>query len=140
MKVHDTYYPYRTIERDPIQYSYCVDYGHLSRYRALRQIIHQGLSEDRFVALETVNPFGTASDMKSYVVPSHLENRLDIIAQQQLGSATYAWIIAYVNRIADGFTVLEGTRLQIPTSITGLFNKDELLAPIDATKLNLGSE
>lgn len=140
MRIQDTYHPYKTVERDPIQYTYCVDYSHLSRYRALRQVIHQGQAGTRYVALETVNPFSTSSDMKYYTVPAHLENRLDIIAKEQLGSANYSWIIAYVNRISDGFTVLEGTTLAIPTSVTALFEKGELLAPISATKLNLGSE
>lgn len=140
MKFQDTYHPYEEINRDPIQYTYCVDFDHISRYRTLRQVIHQGLSDDRFVALETVNPFGSRSNLKYYTVPHHLENRLDLIAQEQLGSATYAWVIAYFNRIQDGFTVLEGTRLAIPTSFSSLYNKGELLAPVGATKLNLGSE
>ena len=136
----DTYSTYKEVERDPIQYTYCVDFNHVSRYRGLRQVIHQGQSEDRFVALETPNPFSTNMEMKYYTVPSHLENRLDLIAQEQLGSATYAWVIAYINKINDGFTVLEGTELAIPTSFSSLFNKNELLASVTATKLNLGTE
>ncbi len=78
--------------------------------------------------------------MKTFTVPSHLENRLDLIAESELGSAKYAWVIAYVNKIADGFTVLEGTKLQIPTSITQLFESGELMSAVEYTKLNLGSE
>ncbi len=138
--VQDTYSQYKEVERDPIQYTYCVDYNHISRYRSLRQVIHQGQSPDRFVALETVNPFSTSSSVKYYTVPPNRENRLDLIAYEQLGSATYAWVIAYINKIADGFTVLEGTRLAIPQSIASLFDQGELLASVSAFKLNLGSE
>ena len=140
MRFPDTYNQYKEIKRDPIQYTYCVDFDHISRYRALRQVIHQGLSDDRFVALETVNPLEIKSNFKYYTVPANRENRLDLIAQEQLGSAKYAWVISYVNRIADGFTVLEGTELAIPVSITSLFEKGSLLSPVTAARLNLGSE
>lgn len=140
MKFHNTYEPYQTVERDPIQYTYCVDFQHISRYRGLRQVIHQGLSEDRFIALETTNPFNSYVNVNYYTVPHHLENRLDVIAYQQLGSASYAWVIAYFNNIQDGFTVLEGTQLAIPVSISTLFEQGEILAPSSAYKLNLGSE
>lgn len=140
MSFPDTWNQYQEVERDPIQYTYCVDYKHISRYRGLRQVIHQGLSPERFVALETTNPFYTGSDVKYYTVPYQYENRLDLIASEQLGSATYAWVIAYFNNIQDGFTVLEGTRLAIPLSISTLMNKGEILASVTATSLNLGSE
>ena len=96
MRFPDTYNQYKEIKRDPIQYTYCVDFDHISRYRALRQVIHQGLSDDRFVALETVNPLEIKSNFKYYTVPANRENRLDLIAQEQLGSAKYAWVISYV--------------------------------------------
>lgn len=142
MNITDSYTPYQEVSRDPIQYSYCVDFKHISRYRALRQVVHQGQSSDRFVALETVNPItsGVKGSLKYYTVPANRENRLDLIAQEQLGSATYAWVIAYINRIQDGFTVLEGTQLAIPLSLTTLFEKGNVLAPVSAFKLNLGSE
>ena len=69
-----------------------------------------------------------------------MENRLDIIANQFLGSSSYAWIIAYLNNIEDGFSVSEGQRLAIPKSISSLFNTGEILQPIPATSLNLGRE
>lgn len=140
MKFNDTWNVYTEVERDPIQYTYCVDYDHISRYRGLRQVIHQGLSSDRFVALETVNTIPEGVDIRYYTVPHRLENRLDIIAQEELGSATYAWIIAYFNKIQDGYTVIEGTKLALPVSISALFQKGQLLASITANKLNLGSE
>ena len=139
-KQQDTNHPYKEVERDPIQYTYGVDFNHLSRYRGLRQVIHQGRSDDRFIALETPNPFDTSSNVKYYTVPYTRENRLDLIAYEQLGSASYAWVLAYFNNIQDGFTVLEGTRLMIPPSISTLFNNGEILASVSATKLNLGSE
>lgn len=140
MYIQDTNTPYDIVKRDPIQYTYCADFEHLSRYRGLRQVIHQGMSKDRFVALETTNPFETSATVRYYTVPHHLENRLDIIAQEQLGSADYAWVLAYFNNIQDGYTVLERTRLAIPESVSALFEKGEILASISAVKLNLGSE
>jgi len=140
MRFPDTYTQYNKVERDPIQYTYCAKFDHISRYRNLRQVIHQGLSDDRFVALETSNPVVTTSNVKYYTVPANRENRLDLIAYEQLGSATYSWIIAYVNKIQDGFTVLEGTELIIPISLTSLFEKGEMLEPVSPQHLNLGSE
>lgn len=141
MQFPDTWRPYRKIERDPIQYTYCLDFGHISRYAPLRQVIHQGNHElGRYMALETTNPFNTSAEMNTFVVPFELENRLDLIAYEQLGSASYAWIIAYINKISDGYTVLEGTILQIPTNVYELFNKGEILGTVSAVKLNLGSE
>lgn len=131
---------YSEVNRDPIQYTYCVDFDYISRYKGLRQVIHQGKSEDRFIALETSNPFSTNADVRYIVVPHQLENRLDLIAYKYLGSASYAWVIAYFNGIQDGFTVVEGTQLAIPRSITSLFEAGELLQSVGATKLNLGSE
>lgn len=140
MQFLNTNTPYKVVERDPIQYTYCVDFNHVSRYRCLRQVIHQGKSEDRFIALETSNPFTTSIKTKYYTVPYHLENRLDLIAEEQLGSASYAWVIAYFNNIQDGYTVLEGTKLAIPTSISSLFEAGEILQSVTANRLNLGSE
>lgn len=140
MRFQNVNEPYKKIERDPIQYTYCVDFGHISRYRGLRQVIHQGQSEDRFIALETPNTFISTASVKYYTVPHNLENRLDIIARDQLGSASYAWVIAYFNNIQDGFTALEGTQLAIPLSISSLFENGEILQSVNATKLNLGSE
>lgn len=139
-EVMNTLTPYEVVERDDIQYTYCADYGHISRYRGLRQVIHQGMSSDRYVALETSNPFSSSSDVRYYTVPSNRENRLDLIASEQLGSASYAWVLAYFNNIEDGFTVPEGTRLAIPASVTTLFESGEILSPVPATKLNVGSE
>lgn len=140
MKIQNTMIPYQSIEHDPIVYTVCTDFDHISRYRGLRQVIHEGTSPDRYIALETPNRFSTNTDVTYYTVPAKYENRLDIIAQQFLGSSNYSWVIAYFNNIQDGFTVLEGQRLAIPKSITSLFNSGEILAPIPANKLNLGSE
>lgn len=136
----NTLTPYETVERDEIQYTYCYDYDHISRYKGLRQVIHQGESSNRYVALETANPFETTTSVKYYTVPSNRENRLDLIAYEQLGSAQYGWVIAYFNNIEDGFTVPEGATLSIPENISSLFQNGEILATISATKLNLGSE
>lgn len=141
MKFYNTLTPYKTIDYDGVQYTTCVDYSHISRYKGLRQVIHSPNNfEARFIALETPNSFTTHCDVLYYDVPADEENRLDIIANKFLGSASYVWVLAYFNHIEDGFTVREGQRLQIPKTLTTLFNDGEILASIPATTLNLGSE
>ena len=140
MKIQNTYEPYQEIEYIPIQYTTCRDFDHISRYRGLRQVIHNPDEADRFVALETTNPFVSNMEVDYYTVPSYLENRLDIIALEHLGSANYGWVIAYFNGIEDGYTVREGQRLMIPKNLSMLFNKGEILAPVSALTLNLGQE
>ena len=131
---------YSEVQRDDIQYTYCRDFNHVSRYRGLRQVIHQGQSPDRYVALEGPNAFETHTNVTYYTVPANRENRLDIIAQELLGSADYKWVIAYFNGITDGFSVREGMTLMVPKTVSSLFEAGEVLSPVPATKLNLGSE
>lgn len=141
MVFYNTLQPYHILEHKGIQYGVCRDFSHLCRYRRLRQVVHNPNDmENRFAALETTNPFQTDQEINYYVVPSHEENRLDIIAYKMLGSAEYSWAIAYFNNIEDGFTVTEGQKLMIPKSITALFSKGEVLAPVNPLTLNLGTE
>ena len=137
MKIQNTFRPYKVIEYDGIQYGVCRDYDHISRYRGLRQVTHN-ISDmyERFIALETPNPFSTNSEILYYEVPHTEVNRLDLI----LGSAQYAWTIAYFNQIPDGFTVREGQRIMIPKTFTQLYNKGEILASVNPMSLNLGTE
>lgn len=132
--------PYNTQEHRGIAYSVCREYPHISRYRNLRQIIHNPNDIDRYVTLETANAFTTHTDVIFHDVTIDEENRLDLIAQKYLGSSTYSWVIAYFNQIEDGFTVYEGQKLQIPTTITALFDSGEILEPRTALVLNLGEE
>lgn len=92
------------------------------------------------MALESPNSFASNVNVTYHDVSTSEENRLDIIAKNYLGSASYAWVIAYCNNIEDGFTVFPGQRLVIPSNLTSLFNKGEILAPISALTLNLGAE
>ena len=139
--VYDINHPYQEIPYEGIQYTNCRDYGHISRYKGLRQVVHNPDSTDeRYMALETVNPFTTNADIDYYEVPSRYENRLDIIAYEELGSASYAWVIAYFNNIEDGFSVHEGQLIKIPKNISSLFNSGEILQTVPALGLNLGSE
>lgn len=132
--------PYTTIPHEGIVYSVCRDFNHISRYRDLRQVIHYS-DEGRHSILETANPFVTNLQVKYHEVLATEENRLDIIAEKELGSATYSWVLAYFNRIEDGFTVREGQKLVFPKDgVTALLNNGEVLAPITALKLNLGEE
>lgn len=141
MYIQNTLVPYKVLDYNGIQYGVCRDFNHISRYRGLRQVVHEYDTEDRFVALETQNPFVTNdTDVLYYEVPYSEENRLDLIAYRFLGNACYGWVIAYFNRIMDGYTVRSGQLLAIPRSITNLFKKGELLAPISPTTLNLGTE
>ena len=141
MKYFDTLRPYDILEHKGIQYGVCRDFSHISRYRRLRQVVNNPQELlDRFITLETPNPFQTDSEVTYYDVPQSEENRLDVIAYKTLGSALYAWAIAYFNHIEDGFTVHAGQKLVIPKAITQLFEKGECLASVSPTTLNLGSE
>nr|DAJ50973.1 MAG TPA: baseplate wedge protein [Caudoviricetes sp.] len=140
MYIQNTLVPYAEIEHKGIQYTTCRDYSHISRHACLRQVVHNPEDGDRFIALETANGFSTHTDVVYHDVKSHEENRLDVLAYQYLGSAQYAWVIALFNNIEDGYTIHEGQRLVIPKSISSLFSKGEILAPVPALKLNLGSE
>lgn len=141
MKIQDTLTPYKSVEHTGIEYGVCREFNHISRCKGLRQLVHNPSDEDaRFVALETPNPFTTSTAVVFYDVPAHEENRLDVIAHRYLGSASYAWVLAYFNGIEDGFTVREGQRLQIPATFSSLFNEGEVLAAIPPLQLNLGSE
>ena len=133
--------PYKKIDYEGIQYTYCVDYKHISRYRNLRQVIHSPANvSDRTTTLEIPNAFTSKLNVRYYTVPLAEVNRLDLIANKLLGSATYSWVIAYFNKITDGFTVREGQRLVIPNSVTDLFESGEMLQPVPPMTLNLGEE
>lgn len=137
----DTLRPYDILEHKGIQYGVCRDYNHLCRYRRLRQVTNNPSDmTERFIVLETPNPFETHSEVTYYEVPQHEENRLDVIAYKLLGSAQYAWAIAYFNNIEDGYTAHAGQKLAIPRTITQLFEKGECLASVSPNTLNLGSE
>ena len=132
---------YDTLEHAGIVYSSCRNFDHISRYRNLRQVVHTPDVIDRYVTLETVNPFVTHVEVRYHEVTMPEINRLDLIAEEELGSATYSWVIAYYNNIEDGYTIREGQKLKIPDrGITSLLNTGEILAPIPQTRLNLGEE
>lgn len=137
---YDTMIPYTEVSYEGIQYGVCREFNHISRYRTLRQVVHNPYTLDRFVALETPNAFNTNCEVDYYEVPLSEENRLDLIAHKKLGSPNYAWVISYFNRIEDGFTVKHGQTIIIPKSLTDLFNKGEILAPVNPLQLNLSSE
>jgi len=141
MQYYDTLKPYDLLEHIPIQYTVCRDYDHLSRYRGLRQVVHDPSNEDnRFIALETPNPFTSNAEVIYYEVPLVEEDRLDLIAMKLLGSSQYRWVLAYFNRIEDGYSCKEGQVLMCPKNISILFNKGEILAPVNPLQLNLGTE
>lgn len=138
---YNTLIPYIVAPHEGIQYTVCRDFNHISRYKGLRQVIHNpDNTNDRFITLETPNGISFNVEYLYYEVPYMEENRLDLIADKFLGSAQYSWVISYMNGIEDGFTVHEGQRLMIIKDFTSLFNKDEILASIPAMYLNLGTE
>lgn len=137
---YNTLIPYKILPFKGLEYTHCRDYDHISRYKNLRQDIHNPNDKDRLMALETPNPIDSNTEFTYYVVPASHKNRLDIIADKFLGSSSYSWVIAYLNDIEDGYTVLEGQKLRIPKDITALFSNGELLAPVPLTTLNIGSE
>ena len=140
MRILNTLTPYNSIDYKGIQYQVCRDFDHISRYKGLRQVAHNPEDTDRFIALETPNAINHNVELKYYDVMQVEENRLDVIANKLLGSAQYAWVIAYFNNIDDGFSVSAGQRIVVPKSISSLFKTGELLASIPASTLNLGSE
>lgn len=137
---YDTLQEYKDIGHPSIEYTVCRDYDHISRYKGLRQVIHNPSDLDRYIALETPNPVTTNASYFFYEVPLVEENRLDVIAKKFYGSAQYSWIISYTNNIEDGYSVNAGQRIKILDNFTDLFSKGEILASIPAMTLNLGSE
>lgn len=137
---YDTLIPYKVIPYVGIEYAVCRDYKHISRYKGLRQVVHNPNEPERFVALETTNPINTNASFRYYTVPNAEEHRLDLIAYKFYGSPNYAWIISYMNGIEDGYSVYAGQKIKILNNFTDLFAKGELLASIPAMTLNLGSE
>ena len=139
---YDTLIPYKKLKHHGIQYTVCRDFHHVSRYRGLRQVVHCPTEpKDRFIALETPNPFiSNNMPVLYYEVPFVEENRLDLIAYRFYKNPNYGWMIAYFNQIEDGYTIHAGTKLKIPLSITSLFNKGELLQSVSPVQLNLGTE
>jgi hypothetical protein len=137
---YNTFHPYKEIEHTGIDYTVCRAFDHISRYRGLRQVVHDPDSFDRFITLEIQNAFSTNSEIEYYEVPRLYTNRLDLLSKKFYGSAHYGWIIAYMNGIQDGYTVHEGQRIKYLKNFTDLFNNGELLAAIPAMQLNLGSE
>lgn len=142
MFVLDTLSPYKELDRKGIQYSVCREYDHVSQHRTLRQVVH-GVEEtlDRFVALETPNQIKSSNlDFQYHEVEPKEENRLDVLAYNLLGSASYAWAIAYFNGIQDGYTVKPGQKIKAPKNISSLMTQGNILQPVTALQLNLGFE
>lgn len=133
--------PYDDVDPKGIEYTVCKDFKHLSRYRRLRQVIHYLENGRRFVTLETQNGYSYEGiEVEYYTVTSDRENRLDLISNDFYNTASYSWVLSYVNSITDGFTVWEGQVLIIPKTISQLFAHGRILSSIPPTSLNLGTE
>ena len=138
--LHDTTVPYETVPYEGIEYSTCRDFDRISRYRRLRQVIHHLGGTSRFTNLETQNAYDYSTvDFEYYTVSEDRVNRLDLISWDYYGTPDYAWVIAYVNSIQDGYTVLSEQVLAIPRTVTELFKSGSVLASVPATSLNLGT-
>ena len=142
MFILDPSIPYSKVDHERIDYTCCRDFKHISRYRGLRQVVHNPVTiDDRILSLENPNPFETHGCEVIWHEVMHGEvNRLDLLAYKYLGSAHYGWVIAYFNGIEDGYTCSLGQKLMIPTSITSLMDSGEVLQSVTALALNLGSE
>lgn len=142
MYIQMTTIPYKIIPHEGIDYSVCRNFDHISRYRGLRQVVHNpNVTEERFISLETSNPFKTKNiDIIWHEVTSDEVNRLDLIANKYLGSPQYSWVISYFNSIDDGFTCRLGQKLKIPKTVTDLMKTGEILESVSALTLNLSSE
>lgn len=137
--LNDTTIPYEEVPYEGIEYSTCKDYDHVSRYRRLRQIVHHLDDLDRFTTLELQNGYDYSTlECEYYVVDESRQNRLDLISYDYYGTPSYAWVIAYVNGIEDGYTVLGGRVLKLPKSVSELFKNGSVLSAIPPTSLNLG--
>lgn len=134
--------PYKKLDYKYITYSVCREYDHISRYKGLRQIVHSPeYQNERFISHETSNAITYRNiPVTWHNVLTDEVNRLDIIAYRYLGSAQYAWVIAYFNNIEDGFTCYLDQSLKIPNSISDLMKDGEMLSNISPTYLNLGTE
>lgn len=138
---YNTLAPYATIKSEGIEYTVCREFDHISRYKGLRQVVHNPTNtSDRFIALETPNPISSNISYSYYEVQNSETDRLDLIAKKFYGSAQYSWIISYLNGIEDGYSVNPGQKLKIIDNFTDLFSKGEILASIPAMILNLGFE
>lgn len=138
---YDTLVPYKTVDNGGIEYTVCRDFKHISRYKGLRQVIHDPTNtNDRFMALETVNSIKSRAKYSWYEVLPMEKNRLDLIAKKFYGSAQYSWVISYMNRIEDGYSVYPGQKIRILDNFMDLFSSGEILASIPAMILNLGAE
>lgn len=139
--LHDTTRPYKEVEYRGIEYTVCKDFGHISRYKKLRQIIHFLEGTKRFKTLEIQNYYDyTNLKVEYYEVTVQTENRLDLISYKYFGTPNYSWIISYINGISDGYTVFEGQMLMIPVALSDLFGSGSVLAAVSPTSLNLGTE
>ena len=139
--LHDTTKPYKSVDYKGIEYTVCRDFSHISRYKRLRQVIHYLDGTDRIKTLELQNNYSYKNlSIIYYKVPVDHENRLDLISYEYFGTASYSWILAYVNGISDGYTVFEGQTLMIPTALSDLFASGNVLSAVSPTSLNLGTE
>lgn len=139
--LHDTTKPYQEIDYHGIEYTVCKDFSHISRYKRLRQVIHYLEGTDRFKTLEIQNDYDYENlGIEYYEVTVQTENRLDLISYKFFGTASYNWIISYINGISDGYTVFEGQILLIPTALSDLFSSGNIFSAISPTSLNLGTE
>lgn len=138
---HDTTIPYKKVDYHGIEYTVCKDFGHISRYRKLRQVIHFLENDKRFISLETQNYYDFKDlDVEYYIVPTDRENRLDLISNDFYGTPEFGWVLAYINGLNDAFTVYEGRMLIVPKNLNNLYGSNEILGSIPATSLNLGTE
>lgn len=98
---------------ETLEYLIPVSRTYVSRYDNTKVIVEKG------TAYKIQETYDNASIAESeydryYEVTHKSENRLDIVAYEMYGYATYWWVIAMANDIIDPFNVKIGTVLRVP--------------------------
>jgi nucleoid-associated protein YgaU len=109
-----------------VTYSNPRTYSSLSRYSA-RRIIIDDLTHTEYHETDNDVSIVSSSSDNYYTVDASTEDRLDVIANNYYGRASYWWIIALANKIIDPFTISIGTTLRIPP-VSSLYESDGVIS------------
>lgn len=109
-------YPTAHIKQEPyetLEYLIPVSRTYVSRYDNTRVIVEKDTAYKIQETYDNMNIVDSEYD-RYYEITHKSENRLDIVAYEMYGYATYWWVIAMANDIIDPFNVSIGTVLRIP--------------------------
>ena len=103
-------------DSDFIKAQYIVPYGvnNPSRYKHIDDLL---LDDDKVIK-KTLGPVDLGifphEGTDFYTVKNYEENRIDIVATKLYGSASYYWVLCYMNNIEDPLKLPAGTVLLVP--------------------------